>query len=312
MTGACTFSTLTLTSAPVLTDLKPFFGAAFSDVLAPFEWWGYLQEDLLLGDLRAFATVALLSRSDVICPYLPPLNSSGVLMLFRNTPEVTYLWRKSRAAHRVLSEPLYLVFDEWWGALAGDDNFARVVGREASAGRLRLHLSGTQHKWMSDDKRYPRHSGAGVTTNEHFVACWSQGKLWGNANGHSPCAESATNDGARLAARRMETASRSHADRPTELTGSHPTRRTEVDGVQLPALTRTPRPALSFPHLPSPPTHSPIHCPAASASIGCCRALFSSEATPVALATLPRATADPPCTHIHAHGKWLVGPRAEV
>ena len=47
-----------------------------------------MQEDLLLGDLRAFATRALLASHDVLCPYTAPLNASGVLMLYRNAPKV--------------------------------------------------------------------------------------------------------------------------------------------------------------------------------------------------------------------------------
>ena len=62
------------------------WGMAFAELLKTHAWWGYLQEDLLVGDLRSFATEALLASSDVISPYLPPLNASGVLMLYRNTP----------------------------------------------------------------------------------------------------------------------------------------------------------------------------------------------------------------------------------
>ena len=196
-TVGCTLKTLRASgtfasgpSAAKTNDLKPMFGVAFADLLQPYDWWGYLQEDLLVGDLRAFATDALLARTDVICPYLPPLNASGVLMLFRNAPHVTNLWRKSAAARRVLSEPRYLVFDEWWGALARDDNFARVLGREASAGRIRLHLSAARGKWMADDKFYPREAGASVTTNANFVACWAHGKLWSAAGSiPTPCSE---------------------------------------------------------------------------------------------------------------------------
>ena len=48
------------------------------------------------------------------------------------------MWNKSAAASRVLSSERYLVFDEWWGALERGDNLARVIGREAAEGRLRL------------------------------------------------------------------------------------------------------------------------------------------------------------------------------
>ena len=115
-TVGCTLTTLRATgrfasgpSAAKTNDLKPFWGTAFADLLTPYRWWGYLQEDLLVGNIRAFATEALLARSDVITPYLPPLNSSGVLMLFRNIPSVNRLWSLSSAAPRVLSRFTYLL-----------------------------------------------------------------------------------------------------------------------------------------------------------------------------------------------------------
>ena len=117
-------------------------------------------------------------------------------MLYRNTPHVNYVWRRSRAHQRVLSSPAYLVFDEWWGALEGGDNLARVLGREARAGRLRLTLSGVRHKWISDDKRYPTRRGGTVSTNDEFVACWSRGKLWANPGGRpTPCTDHAAEHG---------------------------------------------------------------------------------------------------------------------
>lgn len=170
-----------------VNDLKPFFGTAFAELLRPYEWWGNLQEDLVLGDLRAFATSALLARSDVVSPYTAPLNASGVLMLFRNTPVATEAWRRSSAVRRVLTSPSYLVFDEWWGALAGGDNLPRVLGREADAGRLRLSVASPQRRWMGDDKHYL--GGSGPTANSDFVACWRRGGLWVNVGGkRTPCA----------------------------------------------------------------------------------------------------------------------------
>ena len=174
-------------SSAKTNDLKPFFGVAFADMLSRFAWWGYLQEDLFVGNLRAFATDEILARSDVICPYLSPLNASGVLMLFRNVPAVNYLWRLSKDVDRVLSSSSYLVFDEWWGGLASGDNLARVLGRESSAGRIRLTMSGVRRKWMADDKLYPRSRGA-VRTNPDFIICWAHGRLWGALGGRSaPC-----------------------------------------------------------------------------------------------------------------------------
>eukprot|EP00965_Chrysotila_dentata_P128469 4247522-Pleurochrysis_carterae.AAC.7 len=68
---------------------------------------GPRQEDVLLGNLSLFAPRHLLETSDVISPYLFPLNASGVLMMYRNTPTITTLWRRSAAASTVLSTSTY-------------------------------------------------------------------------------------------------------------------------------------------------------------------------------------------------------------
>lgn len=111
-----------------VNDLKPMWGTAFAeDLLVGYDWWGYLQDDVLLGNLSASRGIAAsreLASADVISPYPAPYNTSGVFMLFRNTPRVNSLWRRSADVPRVLSDPTYLCFDEWWGASA--DNMAAV------------------------------------------------------------------------------------------------------------------------------------------------------------------------------------------
>ena len=168
-------------SSAKLNDFKPMFGEVFAEMLSPYEWWGHLQEDLLLGNLRRFASPAMLAAHDVLCPYAPPLNASGVLMLYRNVPRVNRAWRASSEAERVLSSPSYLVFDEWWGDLRGKDNLAAVLGRQAEAGVLRLGLARPRSLWFGDDARY-----VNLPTkrfNDALAACWRQGQLWQGAGG---------------------------------------------------------------------------------------------------------------------------------
>ena len=116
-------------------DLKPLLGEALPEVVRGYAWWGYMQEDVLVGDMSVCLR-GLLDRADVISPFRPPANSSGLLMLFRNEARVNRLWRGSADAPRVLSDPRYLVFDEWWGS--SKDNLAAVLGRAHDAGRIRL------------------------------------------------------------------------------------------------------------------------------------------------------------------------------
>lgn len=136
-------------SSAKTNDLKPMFGEVFGDtLLRRYEWWGYLQEDVLLGDLMLCVTPSLLERADVISPFVRPLNSSGVFMMLRNVPAVNRAWRRSADAPRVLSSPSYLVFDEWWGE--SRDNFAATLGREHDAGRLRVHTADRPQWWAHD------------------------------------------------------------------------------------------------------------------------------------------------------------------
>ena len=53
-------------------DLKPMWGEVFADsLLRGYEWWGYLQEDVLLGDVTV-----------CISPYVFPMNTRGVSCCF--------------------------------------------------------------------------------------------------------------------------------------------------------------------------------------------------------------------------------------
>ena len=51
-------------------------------------------------------------------------------MIYRNSRPVSRLWRNSPDAARVLSDPKYLVFDEWWGPLRGRYNMPNVTRAE--------------------------------------------------------------------------------------------------------------------------------------------------------------------------------------
>lgn len=74
-------------SAAKTNDLKPMWGETFEeDLLQGYAWWGYLQEDTLVGNLAKCIKPELLKGFDVITPFVFPLNSSGVLQFIRNKP----------------------------------------------------------------------------------------------------------------------------------------------------------------------------------------------------------------------------------
>ena len=103
-------------------------------------FWGWQQEDQLLGDIRSFLEPSFLAAYDIISPLPKPFYHAGPFMIYRNAPHVNSLYRKSKEWRKVVKSPYYLAFDEWWGADLEDD-MCDVVQRESEAGRLRAYTS---------------------------------------------------------------------------------------------------------------------------------------------------------------------------
>lgn len=198
-TVGCTLTELTTNgtagrhrmSTAKVNDLKPAFGEAFADVLHGYAWWGWLQEDVLIGRLASCVTPQLLREHDVISPFQPPWNSSGVFMLFRNVPRINRLWRSSADASRVVTDPSYLAFDEWWGPLA--DDLSAVIGREERSGTIRVY-----HGSKRAPPPWPgtRWFGSDHELDDPLLACWNNGTVAYALSGsggvrssfkHAPC-----------------------------------------------------------------------------------------------------------------------------
>ena len=69
-----------------LCDYKPIWGKIFeNEFLKDYDYWGYCDVDLILGDIRNFITDNILSNNDVIL-------SHGHFMLYRNIPYINNLF----------------------------------------------------------------------------------------------------------------------------------------------------------------------------------------------------------------------------
>ena len=71
-------------STSKISDLKPMFGASFPELIRGCDWWGSMQDDVLPGRLRDWATPEVLSAHDVVSPLPRPFASCGPFMLYRN------------------------------------------------------------------------------------------------------------------------------------------------------------------------------------------------------------------------------------
>ena len=122
-----------------LCDLRPLFGEMFKYRLG-YEWWGWVDLDVVLGDLDRLIT-PLLNLYDIVTTDTWTIN--GALTFMRNVPEVNQLWRKADYA-AILGEPDYCNFDESGfneklrmetGLVNGNQHFTHLV-RESG---LRIH-----------------------------------------------------------------------------------------------------------------------------------------------------------------------------
>ena len=105
------FHTLRIARPYKLCDYKPMYGEIFQDDLSSYDFWGYCDSDLLLGDLRAFFTTETLNKYDKLLPL-------GHLSLYKNNPLVNSRWRLEGGRfplQDVISQPENFAFDEWYG-----------------------------------------------------------------------------------------------------------------------------------------------------------------------------------------------------
>ena len=79
-----------------ISDFKPMLGLLVPELLVGCAFWGYVQEDVLLGDLRGFLSDDVLGRSDTISPVAHPKSNFGPFMMYRRTPTLLSLPFRSK------------------------------------------------------------------------------------------------------------------------------------------------------------------------------------------------------------------------
>ena len=75
-----------------LCDLRPMIGYVLYDVFAQYDFYGWIDLDLLLGDIRSFYTDEILSKYDVFSTH--SVRIAGHFSLFRNTKKNRMMFRR--------------------------------------------------------------------------------------------------------------------------------------------------------------------------------------------------------------------------
>nr|GFC31806.1 hypothetical protein [Tanacetum cinerariifolium] len=123
-----------------LCDIKPFYGKIYEDFIAGYEFWGFCDVDIILGNLSAVLTLSYLQRFDVISSHSQYL--AGPFSLLRNTPEVNLLFSKSQDWQKVVQSKKSFAFDEASSAMPhlwGGGNIFEVGSEVESMTHLLLN-----------------------------------------------------------------------------------------------------------------------------------------------------------------------------
>lgn len=81
-----------------INDFKPLFAFLFPELIQGYTWWGHVDNDLLLGNVRHFITDDMLDSYDVNSPLVPQddmVRLWGPFTLYRNANATTTMWHKT-------------------------------------------------------------------------------------------------------------------------------------------------------------------------------------------------------------------------
>ena len=101
---------INLKSPYKLCDFKPAYGLIFEDLIAPYDFWGYGDLDIIFGNIRSFITDNLLDNHDIISVRHDFL--TGYFQLFKNNELTRNLFRHSKDYKKVFSSDRHFCFDE--------------------------------------------------------------------------------------------------------------------------------------------------------------------------------------------------------
>lgn len=93
-----------------LCDLRPMFGAFHEEDFRGYDFYGWCDTDILLGNIRETYTDAILGRYDVLSTHSDRI--SGHFALFRNTPRNRNMYRHIYRWQQYLLEPEFVGIDE--------------------------------------------------------------------------------------------------------------------------------------------------------------------------------------------------------
>ena len=101
-----------------VNDFKPLLAYLFPEYVEGYDWWGHVDNDMIVGNIRKWLTDDLLFQSDIITDFPGSENGEyfthGPFTMYRNNPINNELFKLSGLPlSTILGNPDSLCFDEW-------------------------------------------------------------------------------------------------------------------------------------------------------------------------------------------------------
>ncbi|KAG7355178.1 hypothetical protein IV203_004534 [Nitzschia inconspicua] len=96
-----------------IIDFKPLFAFLFPEHVQSYDWWGHVDNDLILGNVRQFLTSDMLSQYDIVSP-ISHRNVFGPFTVYRNSKIVNEVFRWTKLPlSTIFGTTKTTNFDEW-------------------------------------------------------------------------------------------------------------------------------------------------------------------------------------------------------
>jgi hypothetical protein len=121
-----------------VVDMKPLFAHIFPEIVEDYDWWGHMDNDLILGNVTHFLTQDLLEQSDIICP-IKDHKTWGPFMLYRNSKQINELFRLAELPlEQIIARKTPWFFDEW-GQWAPRSLDPKIRSKSSMSGIVETH-----------------------------------------------------------------------------------------------------------------------------------------------------------------------------
>lgn len=143
-------------------DVKPLLGYLYRNEVAGYQFWGHVDNDMLMGNVMNFLT-PLLDSHDIITGLRKGDNGKDIMStwgpftVYRNIPKITELFRHTPDLYYIFNNHSAFFFDEWGGSSGDywDYSMTKIINDKQEELGLRIH-GGFPLGWDGECEKTPQ------------------------------------------------------------------------------------------------------------------------------------------------------------